>query len=149
MEPKRRLPVIKSTGGDAGDADADPIRPGWQWVAFGALAIFVVWLPLAWLSTLASLRLEQVASGPALAAGVFLASAAGLAGAALAGGYLIGRWGAPGVGVREASLAGLAAAVLAMLLAWRSGLSLSALATVAIAVPPAALGGRLGLRRRR
>jgi hypothetical protein len=52
------------------------------------------------------------------------------------------------VGVREAALAGLAAALVATLLSWRSGVSAGALATMAIAVPPAALGGYLGLRRR-
>jgi hypothetical protein len=145
MEPKRRLPVLKSTGGPEGDAD--PIRPPWQWVGFGALAIFVVWLPLAWLSTLAALRLTHLAQGPA-ALYTLLVSSAGLAVAALAGGYLVGRWGATGVGVREAALAGLAAALVATLLAWTSGVSLGALVTVAIAVPAAALGGRLGLRHR-
>jgi hypothetical protein len=149
MEPKRRLPLLKSSGGAPEGADADPVRPPWQWVGFGALAIFVVWVPLAWLSSLAAIRLGQLAQGPALAVYVFLASSAGLAIAALAGGYLVGRWGTAGVGVREAALAGLAAALVATLLAWGSGVSAGALATVAIAVPPAALGGSLGLRRRR
>jgi hypothetical protein len=148
MEPKRRLPLLKSTG-TAQDADAEPPRPPWQWVGFGALAIFCVWLPLAWLSALATVRLSQIARGPAAALYTLLVSSAGLALAALAGGYLVGRWGTPGVGVREAALAGALAALVATLLAWSSGVSPGALLTVAIAVPSAALGGRLGLRRRR
>jgi hypothetical protein len=152
MEPKRRLPLLKSSGGGSEDGDSAPLRPPWQWVGFGALAIFVVWVPLAWLTSLAAIRLGQLGQptpGVPLAVYSLLASSAGLAIAALAGGYLVGRWGTPGVGVREAALAGLAAALLATVLAWGSGPSfLGAVATVAIAVPPAALGGALGLRRR-
>jgi hypothetical protein len=50
--------------------------------------------------------------------------------------------------VREAALAGLSTALIAVALAWRGGVLLEALFSVVIAVPPAALGGRLGLRRR-
>jgi hypothetical protein len=143
MEPRRRLPLLK----DAGDA-RDPPRPLWQWVAFGALAIIAVWVPLAWLSLLAALRVGESARPGAIAAGV-LVLAAGLAVAALAGGYLLGRWGTAGVGTREAALAAAVAALAATALAWgTAGASFASLATVVIAVPPAALGARLGLRRR-
>jgi hypothetical protein len=155
MEPKRRLPLLKEPSGSAGD-DAEVPRAPWQWVAFGALAIVVVWVPLAWLSVLAAARIgggAAVASAAAPAAAVIvqrtLVLATGLALAALAGGYLVGRWGHAGAGVREAALAGLVAALAATLLAWSTlGVSLGSLAIVVIAVPAAALGGRLGRRRR-
>jgi hypothetical protein len=144
-QPKRRLPLLK----DAGDAPDEPERAPWQWVGFGALAVFAVWVPLAWLSMLAAARIapgEPSAGALAARAAVL---AAGLAVSALAGGYLVGRWGTVGVGVREAALAGLVAALAATALAWLTvGVSAGALATVVIAVPPAALGGSLGRRRR-
>jgi hypothetical protein len=149
MEPKRRLPLLKEPGGD----EAEVPRAPWQWVAFGALAIVVVWVPLAWLSVLGAARVGAGASGAAQSAAVVvertLVLAAGLATAAFAGGYLVGRWGHAGAGVREAALAGLVAALAATLLAWITlGVSLGSLATVVIAVPTAALGGRIGRRRR-
>ena len=144
METKRRLPVLKAP---VEGEDEAPARPPWQWVGFGALAIFVVWLPLAFLAGLAAVRLGGFADAPLLSVALL---ASGLAVAAGAGGFLVGRWGPGGVGVREAALAGLAAALVA------SGLSLGApgalagaLVTIAVAVPCAALGGRMGLRRRR
>jgi hypothetical protein len=144
VETKRRLPVLKSPSDGEDDATA---RPPWQWVGFGALAIFVVWTPLAFLTTWFASTLDT-SGAPRLAS--IMVVTAGLAIAALAGGFLVGRWGASGVGIREAALAGLAAALMA------SGLSLGApgawagaLISVVVAVPFAALGGRVGLRRRR
>jgi hypothetical protein len=143
MEPKRRLPVLKDAGGD-GDAPRAP----WQWVGFGALAIIAVWVPLTWLSLLAAVRVGEAPHAAAIAARL-LVLAGGLAAGALAGGYLIGRWGTAGVGTREAALAALVAALAATALAWGTGgVSFGSLATVVVAVPPAALGARLGLRRR-
>jgi hypothetical protein len=146
VETKRRLPVLKTP---AEHDEEGPARPPWQWVGFGVLAIFVVWLPLAFLAGLAAMKLGGfggLGASPGLSVAVL---ASGLAIAATAGGFLVGRWGPPGVGVREAALAGLAAALVA------SGLSLGApgalagaVVTIAVAVPFAALGGRLGLRRR-
>jgi len=145
VDTKRRLPLLK-TPADGGGEDDAPERPPWQWVGFGALAIFVVWLPLAFLAALAATRLGGVEGSPVFAVAV-LASA--LAIAALAGGLLVGRWGAPGVGVREASLAGLSTALVASALAWGTpGAWAGGLTTIAVAVPCAALGGWLGLRRR-
>ena len=143
MEPKRRLPVLNAVAGDDG---GDPPRPPWQWVGFGALAIFVVWIPLAWLGALVILRCGALEDAPrARGAGV----AGGVVVAARVGGYLFGRWGTRGVGVREAALAGLLAALVATMGAWgAAGVTWIALVTVAVAVPPAALGGRLGFRRR-
>jgi hypothetical protein len=144
VETKRRLPVLKVPSDD-GDDDATA-RPPWQWVGFGALAIFVVWLPLAFLAAWIASRLNASGASPVAAVIVL---AAGLALAALAGGFLVGRWGASGVGVREAALAGLASAIIASALAFGApGALWGALATVVVAVPFAALGGKLGLRRR-
>lgn len=144
MQPKRRLPLVNDHLDEENDGDT---RPPWQWVGFGALAIFVVWLPLSWLAMLAAQRIDG--SAPYMTLVRAVPSALGLALAALAGGFLVGRWGTAGVRVREAALAGLAVALVATLLTWGMlGVSLGALATVAIAVPPAAFGGRLGIRRR-
>jgi hypothetical protein len=143
MEPKRRLPVLKDAGGD-GDAPRAP----WQWVGFGALAIIAVWVPLTWLSLLAAVRVGETQRADAIAARVLIL-AGGLALGALGGGYLLGRWGTAGVGMREAALAALVAALAATALAWGTGgVSFGSLATIVIAVPWAALGARLGLRRR-
>jgi hypothetical protein len=132
---------------DAGDAaGSDPPRAPWQWVFFGALGIFVVWVPLAALTTAAIVRAGALEQAPLVRAALF---AGGLGAAGFAGGYLVGRWGGPGVGTREAALAGLAAAAMATALAWGGGGAIiGALATAAVAVPAAALGGRFGLRRR-
>jgi hypothetical protein len=145
VETKRRLPVLK-TPAEGGDEES-PARPPWQWVGFGALAIFVVWLPLAFLAGWLAFRLGGLADAPALSVAVL---AAGLAIAAIAGGFLVGRWGPAGVGVREAALAGLSAALIASVLSLGSpGALAGAVVTMVVAVPFAALGGWLGLRRRR
>jgi len=146
VPPKRHLPVLKEASGPDSDA---PVRPPWQWVGFGALGIFVLWLPLAWL---AARVLLPFGAGQASALSGALTFAASLVLSALAGGYLVGRWGTRGVGVRQAALAGLSAALVAAL-AGSAGLSLGlraliVAAAVAVAVPPAALGGRLGMKRR-
>jgi hypothetical protein len=143
MEPKRRLPVLKTPGEEGAD---EPPRPPWQWVGFGAVAIFVVWTPLAFLAGLVGRRLAGSEASVLVNAGLFAASSLL---AALAGGYLVGRWGAAGVGVREAGFAGLAAALVATVLAWaQAGLSLGPLVTVVLLVPASALGGWLGLKGR-
>jgi hypothetical protein len=143
VDAKRRLPMLKTPG--EGDDDA-PDRPPWQWVGFGTLAFFVVWLPLAFLSALVATAVGGLERSPVLAVTALVSA---LAVGAVAGGFLVGRWGAPGVGIREAALAGLATSLVA------TGLSLGApggvvggLATIVVAVPCAALGGWLGLRRR-
>ena len=164
MAEKRRLPVLKEA---APDAAAEEARPPWQWVGFGAVAIFVVWLPLSYLAELARRRATLAWLGgaetpedaaralSALAAAdraklgliVFVLHGGALAVAALAGGYLVGRWG-ENTNARIAALAGLAAAVLASILGW-SGISWVPLVTVALATLFAWAGGRLGLRRKR
>ncbi len=149
---KRRLPVLPS----GGDADADPARAPWQWVGFGTLAIFVVWVPLAAVAaTVASHMVVRVAPGvaepgPAAIAAFVGMSALALALAAIVGGFVVGRWGGAGAGVRQASLAGFAASLVAVIASWASfGVSLSALVVVPFALPFAALGGKLGRSARR
>jgi hypothetical protein len=149
--PKRRLPVLNSPSAEPDEAES---RRPWQWVGFGALAIFTVWIPLAALAgaLAAHLPVHDDAGGPSrVAAGIAVvgvyAVALGL-GAGL-GGFLVGRWGAAGVGAREAALAGLGAAVVAVSVTWLSfGPSSGALLVAAVAAPMAALGGRVGLRAR-
>jgi hypothetical protein len=143
--PKRRLPVLNSPGAQPDEAES---RRPWQWVGFGVLAIFTTWIPLAALAGAAVARLPLDAGG---AAGVTLVAlyAAALALGAGLGGFLMGRWGAAGVGVREAALAGLGAAVVAAAVTWISyGPSAGVLLVAAVALPTAALGGRIGLRAR-
>jgi hypothetical protein len=125
VEPKRRLPLLKATPDEENGGDP---RPPWQWVGFGTLAIFVVWVPLSWVATLAAQRMGELDPTPVHLLERALPFALGLSLAALAGGYLVGRWGTAGAGVREAALAGLAAALIATALAWwAAGLSLGAI----------------------
>jgi hypothetical protein len=147
--PKRRLPVLNSPSAEAEEAET---RRPWQWVGFGTLAIFTAWIPLAALAGALAARLPvgdggagRVSAGLAIVA---LYAAALALGAAL-GGFLVGRWGAAGVGVREAALAGLGAALVACVVTWVSfGPSAGALLVAAVALPMAALGGRAGVRAR-
>jgi len=139
---KRRLPLLK-THDEGGD---EPPRPPWQWVGFGTVAIFVVWTPVVWFAEVVAAR---VMAAPELARerAVILSVALGIG--ALAGGFVVGRWGTRGVGVREAALAGVVAATVATVLSWTTlGLSIGSLVTVVIAAPAAALGGRFGVGRR-
>jgi hypothetical protein len=145
LSPKRRLPVLNRP---SAPPDEGPIRRPWQWIGFGALAIFTAWIPLA---ALAAAAVAQLPSGAGAAAGLALLGlyATALALGAALGGFLVGRWGAAGVGVREAALAGLGAAGIAAAATWVSyGPSPGALLVAVVAVPTAALGGRTGLRAR-
>jgi hypothetical protein len=146
--PKRRLPVLNSPSAEAEETAG---RRPWQWVGFGALAIFTAWIPLAALAGVAASRLapaEGHASAVAAVAIVGVYAVALALGAGL-GGFLVGRWGSADVGSREAALAGLGAAGVAAGVTWVSfGPSLGSLLLAAIAAPAAALGGRLGARAR-
>ncbi|HEX4446429.1 MAG TPA: hypothetical protein VH044_06830 [Polyangiaceae bacterium] len=151
---RRHLPVLKNTEGPADDAAS---RRPWQWVGFGALAIFTAWIPLAALAGLLAVRIAAPAGGPdaattgtpATGLAVVAVYAGALAIGAVLGGLLVGRWGPSGVGVREAALAGLAAALVAGGVTWASfGPSPGALFLAVVAVPAAALGGRSGTRAR-
>jgi hypothetical protein len=150
MNPKRRLPLVQ-TPGPGQDAD-EPPRPPWHWVGFGTVAIFVAWLPLSAIAGFVGKRLLEGAGGAAgLDRAVFatLASyAVALGLGAVAGGYVVGRWGGEAVGVREAALSGLGVTILVTLVSWASfGLAPGTLLVAVLAVPMAALGGWLGRRR--
>jgi hypothetical protein len=146
--PKRRLPVLNSPGAPPDEA----VRRPWQWAGFGALAIVTAWIPLAALAGAAVSRLPAGGGRePSAAAGLALVGlyAGALALGAALGGFLVGRWGTEGVGVREAALAGLGAAAVAGVATWASsGPSAGPLLVAGVALPMAALGGRAGLRAR-
>ncbi len=150
MQPKRRLPVLNSPA-----ADEAPNRRPWQWVGFGALAIFTLWIPISALAGWASAHLAANVHGEDEArlarTGIAIAGLHVVAlgtGAAL-GGFLVGRWGTRGVGVREATLAGLGAALVALAVTWASiGFAVSSLLLAVVSPPMAAWGGKVGLRRR-
>lgn len=157
-KPKKRLPVLQSEGDD----DEAQDRPPWHWSAIGMIATFLAWLPLASIAnTLVARMLRSVdpAEDAALAAAAPVKVRAIMIGlnalcfalAALAGGYLVGRFGGR-AGRKEATVSGLLAAVLAWgiavaqaqvveLLVW--GLLL--IAVSAIGAGAAYLGGRFGL----
>jgi peptidoglycan/LPS O-acetylase OafA/YrhL len=146
--PKRRLPLLATTG----DSD-EPARPPWQWVGFGALAIFGIWVPLsACAAAIAARVLAHANDDKALRRAALVTSviyALELATGALGGGYLVGRWGPANVGLREAALAGLAAAVVLTAVTWASFGPTPGLLLVGLMTPlMAAVGGRLGLRAR-
>jgi hypothetical protein len=124
-------------------------------VGFGTVAIFTAWLPLSALAGAIGSRIAARAEGgdPSqlhrAGATIALVHAVGLALGAVAGGYVVGRWGETGAGVREAALAGLGAAIVAAGVSWASfGPTTGAILVTLVAVPMAALGGRLGLRGR-
>jgi hypothetical protein len=146
---KRRLPVLQSA-----PADDEAPRPAWQWVVFGALLIVTTWVPAAAIAGAlvggaAARAAREPASGlasPVVAAAVF---ALALAAGAAAGGYVVGRWGPRGIGVREAALSGLAASVAAAAASWHSlGPTPGVVVVPLVAVAASAAGGILGLRRR-
>jgi hypothetical protein len=148
---KRRLPVVQSPVGDSAD---EPERAPWQWVGFGAGAIFVAWLPLSATALALAARVsshfdlddpaELARAG--IAIGVIYALSIALG--ALGGGFVVGRWGG-GVGVRHAGLAGLVAATVAVALSFASfGFAPRSFLVAVVAVPMAALGGALGRRGR-
>lgn len=136
------------------DGSDGPPRPAWQWVGFGALAIVALWVPLSGLvGAVAAQSLPPTSDGAALGRAALFTSAAYLAELALgafAGGYLIGKWGPPGLGVRQAALAGLAAATVLAAGTWASlGPTIGGVLAILVVSPAmAALGGRTGARRR-
>lgn len=144
-DTKRRLTVLKSDG-----APQEAERPPWHWVGFGTVMIFAAWLPLAYAVEAVVARVrggaaerEPVAWGVAL-----LLAAVPLALAALAGGFLVGRFGKP-AGTREALFAGLSTGLVAVVLTTFSGAFSPLFLVVAVlAAGFAAAGGALGVRGR-
>ena len=147
--------------------EGDEARPPWHWIGFGTVAVFAVWLPLSYVAELVRRRATEAWIGSpaspeetaraiaALSAGerarfglvMFATHGTALALASFAGGYLVGRYGGEKIGAREASLAGLMAAIIAAVLAW-SGVSWVPLVTLAVATAGAYAGGRAGVKRR-
>jgi len=143
---KRRLPMLQSSPAE----EDEPPRPRWQWIVFGALGIITTWVPAAALAGAFVARATVPGSGGiGLELAVVGAYTLALGAGAAAGGYVVGRWGATGVGTGEAALAGLAASAAATAASWATlGLAPGAIVVPLLTVPIAALGGRLGLRRR-
>jgi hypothetical protein len=145
---KRRLPIVSSPG----TADADePERATWQWVAFGAGAIFTAWLPLSATALALASRLARSSdmrdetqlarAGIGIAALYALAIALG----AFGGGFVLGRWAGGAAGARQAAAAGFVAAFGATALSFASiGVDARTLLVFAVAIPMSALGGALG-----
>jgi tRNA-(ms[2]io[6]A)-hydroxylase len=169
---KRKLPVIQSTapgangprgGGNAEDEGEE--RPPWHWVGFGTVGIFGAWLPAMWLAQQLSDRLvarvlgnvpdaEGAARSLANASaqerfrvGLMLAVPHGvaLALAAVAGGYLVGRYGK--LGPREAAISGVALGIVIGGLTFGVVGPSGFVAPLVLAVPFAALGGHVGRKR--
>jgi tRNA-(ms[2]io[6]A)-hydroxylase len=153
---KRRLPVVQPKVEDEGEP-----RPGWHWVGFGAVAIFVAWLPLAWVAEAIGRRLlaSKLPGGEAalselsrserlsVLAMIALPQALALAIASVGGGFLVTRFGRE-TKARDAAFAGACVGLLALGLTFASaGFSFAAFIVPLLATAFAALGGRLGLRR--
>lgn len=155
------------------EQDEEEGRPGWHWIGFGVVAIFAAWLPLVYVAgALTKSAVASFVGDPAneveVAARIAAMSAServklgtvqalphvlALGLAAFAGGYLVGRFGKE-TRTRDAAMAGGAAVVLALALAWRTlalggiGAVLAVVLPGAIAVGFAAWGGRTGTRAR-
>ena len=140
---KRRLPVVQPKL-----EDEDEPRPAWHWVGFGAVAIFIAWLPLAWVAQAIGQRLYDASSARARAyAALVVPQILALALASTAGGFLVTRFG-KGTRARDAAFAGACVGFLALGLTFASsGFSLAAFIVPLLATAFAGLGGRLGLRR--
>ncbi len=148
---KRRLPVVQSAGAES---EEEP-RPPWHWVGFGAVAIFIVWLPLAYAAEalgrrllaprLAGRNIEDLAHSERLRLLTMLAvtQLAALVIASLAGGFLVTRFGR-GTRRRDAAFAGLAVGLLALGLTCSQGASAAALIVPLVAGAAAGAGGALG-----
>jgi hypothetical protein len=140
QDGKRRLPVLRPS-----DEPEPDDRPPWHWAGLGAVAIFVVWLPLAAIAT--SLGQRWVTPTPdagdvptrvrALLVGVH---ALAFALACVVGGFFVRRVGARTT-PRHAVASGVAAAAIAWVLAATQGLSNAGLlAWAALLVVVAAIG---------
>lgn len=148
-KPKRRLPVLKN---DEVAAEGDEERPPWHWSAIGAVAIFVLWLPLAFLTAAIDKRLLGDADPNTISAGLRAVIAGvnllGFMLAALGGGAIVGRFGGK-AGLKEATIAGVATASLAWLTIALQGAGIVLLLLlIAAGAGASRLGGWLGLRGR-
>lgn len=156
QDGKRRLPVLRPS-----DEPEPDDRPPWHWAGLGAVAIFVVWLPLAAVAT--SLGQRWVASAPEAAdvptrvrALLVAVHALAFALACLVGGFFVRRVGARTT-PRHAVASGVLAAAIAWVLAATQGLSNAGLlvwaalfvVVGAIGALAAGLGGLLGARKKK
>ncbi|MCC6525169.1 MAG: hypothetical protein IT373_21125 [Polyangiaceae bacterium] len=170
---KHRLPVLK---GASPAPDEPPPRPPWHWVVLGAVGTLLAWLPLAWVGgRVTEAVLTDAFAGATTAEDVaalvdgmssskkwlLYAVVVGMPGlalgfAAVLGGLLVGRFGGA-AGKKEATLAGVAAALLASVVVARGlidsngfGVWLGTAGIIAvIAGASGHVGGALGLRLRR
>jgi len=147
--PKRRLPLL-ARAEVAEESDQD--RPPWHWSAIGAAAIFLAWLPLAYV---VNGPIGEALSGRASAAIAAVAlNVTAFAVASFGGGYLVGRFGGR-AGVKEATVCGVVAATIAWLLAAiqaRSGVLVWLMLLTGMAMIGAGssrVGGAFGLRGRK
>lgn len=150
VEGKRRLPLLPSAGGEVASA-----RPAWQWIALGATAIFVAWVPLAAAAPVAAgwaegplSRLSSADASSRDRVVLAILSSLALALSAFAGGFVIGKARGAATALREAALSGLAAAFVAVVGSWMTlGFNLGSLVAVAMAVAFSAIGGKVGQPR--
>lgn len=157
-DAKRRLPVVQPPG-----AEPEDPRPPWHWVGFGAVAIFVVWLPLAYVAEAVGRRLtaQRLGGGEthlaelsradrlAVLARIAVPQALALVLAGLAGGFLVTRFGNK-TRRRDAAFSGLAVGLLALGLTYSQvGFSLAGVIVPLVATGAAAVGGAIGARRSR
>jgi hypothetical protein len=152
---KRRLPVLQAPSEQPEEA-----RPVWHWVGFGAVAIFVAWLPLAYFGESLGRRLALARLGGAtvdslarrerleVLAMIALPQVAALAIAGAFGGFLVTRFGV-GTKRRDAAAAGAVVGLLALGLTYAQvGFSIAALVVPILAALASAAGGALGARRK-
>ncbi|MRG96818.1 hypothetical protein [Polyangium spumosum] len=126
-DKKRRLPLVQA-GPPPDEPDAED-RPPWHWSGIGAVATFLVWLPLAAIAAKLGARIvDQAELGVPVPEGARTAvplsaqlaliglQLAGFLVATLSGGLLVGRFGGK-AGPKEGAVGGFVAAALAWALA--------------------------------
>jgi hypothetical protein len=134
----RRLPVIQEPSGE--DAAAAS-RPAWQWVLIGSGLLVTIWTPSVAVLLALGRKLQAARAGsPPLGAGAAASLvAASFAGAAVAAGYLVARFGRQ-TRPRHAAAAGLLAALEIWMLALLGGAFGSSLVAITAFLSLAALG---------
>lgn len=155
---KRRLPILGQAGEKVPEPDGEPPpRPPWHWTAIGVLAIYLVWLPLAWIvnafvmkTFFDGMHSDAIGSAPLLHRIILIAlNAFSFVLSSCAGAFLVTRFSRE-AGIREATLAGVAAASLAWVLTFAPSQASSLWLWALLLVCMIALGGFgawLGARR--
>lgn len=162
---KKRLPVLKNT---PEEEQGEAPRPPWHWVGFGTVVIFGALLPLVVVAQKVQAKLLADRFGSvdspeqaqiivqSLSRGEYMryvASAMGpslvaVALAGMAGGYVVGRWGGDNAGIREAAIAGVTSTLVITALSWGRVPLAGVLIVLLLLVAMAALGAKVGLRKR-